>query len=47
VIQPTVALAIGLGVALAVIDSVAWRIASAMFDRERLILGKPATRGRA
>jgi hypothetical protein len=37
------ALAVGLGLALVLIDFVAWRIASAIFDRERLILGKSAT----
>jgi hypothetical protein len=31
-------------VAIAVIDAAAWRIASAMFDRERLILGRASTR---
>jgi ABC-type Na+ efflux pump permease subunit len=40
VIHPSVALAIAFGVALLLIDACAWRIASAMFDRERLVLGK-------
>ena len=47
VIDPTVTLAIGLGIAFVLIDVVAWRIASAMFDRERLILGKASTRSRS
>jgi hypothetical protein len=44
VIHPTVALAVGLGIALVAIDAIAWRIASIMFDRERLILGTSSTR---
>jgi hypothetical protein len=32
-------LALGLGVALLLIDSLGWRIVSPMFDRERLITG--------
>jgi ABC-type Na+ efflux pump permease subunit len=47
VIHPTVALAVVIGIALVAIDAVAWRIASMMFDRERLILGKSSTRNRA
>jgi ABC-type Na+ efflux pump permease subunit len=39
VIQPTLRLAIILGVALLVVDRLGWRIVSAMFDRERLITG--------
>ena len=39
VIEPTLALAVALGVGLLAIDSVAWRVVSAMFDRERLITG--------
>lgn len=39
VIQPTLRLAIGLGIGLIVIDRLGWRIVSAMFDRERLISG--------
>jgi ABC-type transport system involved in multi-copper enzyme maturation permease subunit len=39
VIQPTLALAVALGVGLLAIDSLAWRVVSAMFDRERLITG--------
>jgi ABC-type Na+ efflux pump permease subunit len=39
VIQPSLRLAIILGVALIVVDRLGWRIVSAMFDRERLITG--------
>jgi ABC-2 type transport system permease protein len=39
VIQPTLGLAVALGVALLVVDRLGWRIVSAMFDRERLITG--------
>lgn len=39
VITPSVPLAVGLALALLVIDVVAWRIVSRMFDRERLITG--------
>jgi len=42
IISPTLALAFGLAAAILVIDVFAWRIASRMFDRERLILGRPA-----
>jgi len=38
-IQATLGLAVGLAVALIVIDRVGWRVVSAMFDRERLITG--------
>jgi ABC-type transport system involved in multi-copper enzyme maturation permease subunit len=44
VINPSVPLAIALGVALVVLDGVAWRAAAAVFDRERLILGKARKR---
>jgi ABC-2 type transport system permease protein len=37
VIQPTLGIAVGLAVALAVLDRLGWRITSASFDRERLI----------
>jgi ABC-2 type transport system permease protein len=40
-IKTSVPLAIGLAVALLVIDVVAWRVVSQMFDRERLITGRP------
>jgi ABC-2 type transport system permease protein len=43
VIQPTFALAVALGVGLLAIDSLAWRVVSAMFDRERLITGAKRT----
>ncbi len=37
VIQPTLGIAVGLAVALVVLDRLGWRITSASFDRERLI----------
>jgi ABC-type transport system involved in multi-copper enzyme maturation permease subunit len=37
VIHPTLGLALGLGAALLLANSLGWRFASAMFDRERLI----------
>jgi ABC-2 type transport system permease protein len=40
VIKPTLALAVALGVGLLAIDGLAWRVVSAMFDRERLITGE-------
>jgi ABC-2 type transport system permease protein len=44
VIQPTLTLAVALGIGLLAIDVLAWRIVSALFDRERLITGaKPST----
>jgi len=42
VIQPTLALALGLGAALLAIDLLAWRLVSFLFDRERLITGVKA-----
>ena len=42
VLHPTPGLAIGLGAALLVIDSFAWRLVSRLFDRERLITGLKA-----
>ncbi len=39
VIEPTPGLALGLGIALLVVDRLGWRVVSAMFDRERLITG--------
>jgi ABC-type Na+ efflux pump permease subunit len=39
VIPASLGLALGLGVALFVLDGLGWRIVSAMFDRERLIAG--------
>ena len=47
VIKPTVLLAVALGLALMLIDAVAWQIAARMFDRERLIVGKASVRTRA
>jgi ABC-type Na+ efflux pump permease subunit len=46
VIHPTVLLAVGFGAGLLLIDVGAWRIASMMFDRERLVLGQPTKRMR-
>lgn len=45
-IRPTVPLAIGLALALLVVDIAAWRVVSRMFDRERLITGARAPRRR-
>jgi ABC-2 type transport system permease protein len=42
VIQPTVGLAVGIGAGLLVIDLLAWRLVSHLFDRERLITGTKA-----
>lgn len=39
VIQPTARIALGLAAALLLIDLAAWRLVSAMFDRERLVTG--------
>jgi ABC-type transport system involved in multi-copper enzyme maturation permease subunit len=39
VIPATLGLALGIGAALVVLDSIGWRIVSAAFDRERLITG--------
>ncbi len=39
VIHPSLQLALGLGVALVLIDRLGWRVVSAMFDRERLVSG--------
>ena len=39
VIPATLALAIGIGAALLVLDSIGWRLVSALFNRERLIAG--------
>ena len=35
------ALALGLAAALLAIDLLAWRVVAAMFDRERLVTGRP------
>jgi ABC-2 type transport system permease protein len=37
VVTPSVGLAVGGGAVLAAIDVLAWRVVSAMFDRERLL----------
>ena len=39
VIHPTLGLALGGAAVLLVLDGLGWRIASAAFDRERLITG--------
>ena len=39
VIDPTLRLALGLGIGLLVLDRLGWRFVSALFDRERLITG--------
>jgi len=39
VIQASLRLAVGLGVALLIIDRFGWRLVAALFDRERLITG--------
>ncbi len=39
VIHATLGLAVGLATALLVLDGLSWRLASALFDRERLITG--------
>lgn len=39
VIHPSQALAFGLGIGLLVANRVGWRVVSALFDRERLIIG--------
>jgi hypothetical protein len=42
-----VPLAIGLALAVLVVDVVAWRVVSRLFDRERLVAGAAARRGAA
>ena len=44
VIKPTLAIAVGIGLGLLAIDSLAWRLVAALFDRERLITGRASTR---
>jgi ABC-type transport system involved in multi-copper enzyme maturation permease subunit len=46
-IKANVPLAIGLALTLLVVDVGAWRVVSRMFDRERLITGTAAPRGRS
>jgi ABC-type Na+ efflux pump permease subunit len=41
VITPSAGLALGLAVALLAVDLLAWRVVAAMFDRERLVTGRP------
>jgi ABC-type Na+ efflux pump permease subunit len=40
VISESTALAVGLGAALLAFDLIAWRVVAAMFDRERLVIGR-------
>jgi ABC-type transport system involved in multi-copper enzyme maturation permease subunit len=47
IVKPSVPLAIGLALALLVIDVVAWRIVSRLFDRERLVSGRARATTRA
>ena len=42
VITPSLGLALGLAAGLLVIDGLAWRVVAAMFDRERLVTGRPS-----
>ena len=44
VIKPTVPLALGLALALLVVDVLAWRVVARLFDPERLITGTSAPR---
>jgi ABC-type transport system involved in multi-copper enzyme maturation permease subunit len=39
VVHPSLRLGVGVGMALLVLNRVAWRLVSALFDRERLIVG--------
>jgi ABC-2 type transport system permease protein len=39
VIPATLAVAVAFAVALVVLDRLGWRVASGLFDRERLIVG--------
>jgi ABC-type Na+ efflux pump permease subunit len=43
VIHASLKLALGLGIALLVLDRLGWRFVSALFDRERLVTGSKAT----
>jgi ABC-type Na+ efflux pump permease subunit len=40
VIEPSVPLAVGLAIALLIVDLAAWRVVSRMFDSERLVTGR-------
>jgi ABC-2 type transport system permease protein len=42
ILTPSVPLAIGLALALVAIDLAGWRIVARLFDRERLITGRPS-----
>jgi hypothetical protein len=42
VIAPTTGLALGLATALLLADGLGWRAVAAVFDRERLITGRPS-----
>jgi hypothetical protein len=41
VIAGSTALALGLAAALLAVDLLAWRVVAGMFDRERLVTGRP------
>jgi hypothetical protein len=41
VITESTALALGLATALLTFDLLAWRVVATMFDRERLVTGRP------
>jgi ABC-2 type transport system permease protein len=43
VIRPSIALTLGLALALVVVDVLAWRFVSQLFDRERLVTGHAAS----
>ncbi|HEY3921162.1 MAG TPA: ABC transporter permease [Gaiellaceae bacterium] len=46
IIKPSVPLAVGLALALLIIDVAAWRVVSRLFNRERLIAGRPERHAR-
>ena len=46
VIHESVALGLGLGAALLLVDALGWRVVSVLFDRERLVTGTSGTRVR-
>lgn len=43
IIHPSTALALGLGVALLLVNRLGWRVMTSLFDRERLITGSRST----
>jgi ABC-2 type transport system permease protein len=44
VIHPSLRAAVGFGIGLLVLARLGWRISSALFDRERLLTGRPPHR---